>query len=293
MSFVHSDSPLAVVFRHGRRVVAAAMLTSLAAVAMAQDKPLKVATATSPATRGLEIAAQQAKKQGLNVEIIEFSDWRTPNSAVASGEVDVNHFQHKPFLEQSNKAGGYTLQPIAGGYTTTVGLYSKKLTSLAQIKTGAKVAIAQDPINTARSLLTLQEAGLLKLKNGGSTTSTVEDITDNPRKLQIVQIDGPAIARSFDDLDAAVTYATFAKIAGLDVHKPIYREKDNSAYSFVWATKPERANDPRILKFIAIYQNSPEVKAAVREAFDGLVDFPWEKAQKNAQAASQTTASAK
>lgn len=282
--------------RIGRAVLAAAAL-SLAAGALAQDKPLKVATATSPATRGLEIAAQQAKAQGLNVEIIEFSDWRTPNSAVASGEVDVNHFQHKPFLEQSNKAGGYNLQPIAGGYTTTVGLYSKKHNALDQLKTGAKVAIAQDPINTARSLLVLQEAGLIKLKNGGSTTSTVEDITENPRKLQIVQIDGPAIARSFDDLDAAVTYATFVKIAKLDVHKPIYREKDNSAYSFVWAAKPERANDPRIRKFIAIYQGSPEVKAAVREAFDGLVDFPWETAQKSAaksaQAATQTTASVK
>ncbi|MBB1602140.1 MetQ/NlpA family ABC transporter substrate-binding protein [Variovorax sp. UMC13] len=269
--------------RFGGAFLAAAALSSLGAPVFAQDKPLKVATATSPATRGLEIAAQQAKAQGLNVEIIEFSDWRTPNSAVASGEVDVNHFQHKPFLEQSNKAGGYNLVPIAGGYTTTVGLYSKKLTSLDQIKTGAKIAIAQDPINTARSLLVLQEAGLIKLKNGGSTTSTLEDVSENPRKLQILQIDGPAIARAFDDLDAAVTYATFVKIAGLDVHKPIYREKDNSKYSFVWAAKPERANDPRIRRFIAIYQNSAEVKAAVRTAFDGLVEFPWETAQANAQ----------
>lgn len=269
--------------RFGGAFLAAAALSSLGAPVFAQDKPLKVATATSPATRGLEIAAQQAKAQGLNVEIIEFSDWRTPNSAVASGEVDVNHFQHKPFLEQSNKAGGYNLVPIAGGYTTTVGIYSKKLSSLDQIKSGAKIAIAQDPINTARALLVLQEAGLIKLKGGGSTTSTVEDVSENPRKLQILQIDGPAIARAFDDLDAAVTYATFVKIAGLDVHKPIYREKDNSKYSFVWAAKPERANDPRIRKFIAIYQNSPEVKAAVRTAFDGLVEFPWETAQANAQ----------
>lgn len=257
--------------------LALAVMALSAAPVVAQDKPLKVATATSPATRGLEIAAQQAKAQGLNVEIIEFSDWRTPNSAVASGEVDVNHFQHRPFLEQSNKAGGYHLVPIGKGYTTTVGLYSKKITALGDLRNGAKVAIAQDPINTARSLLTLQEAGLIKLRNGGSTNSDIGDVVENPRKLQIVQIDGPAIARSFDDLDAAVTYATFVKIAKLDVHKPIYREKDNSAYDFVWAAKPERANDPRIQKFIAIYQNSPEVKAAVKQAFDGLVDFPWEQ----------------
>lgn len=255
-------------------VIAVALVLGMPA--MAQDKPLKVATATSPATRGLEVAAQQARAQGLNVEIIEFSDWRTPNSAVAAGEADVNHFQHRPFLEQSNKAGGYKLVPIAQGYTTTIGLYSKKIGALAELRNGAKVAIAQDPINTARSLLTLQEAGLIKLRNGGSTTSDITDVVENPRKLQIVQIDGPAIARSFDDLDAAVTYATFVKIAKLDVHKAIYREKDNSAYDFVWATRPERAQDPRILKFISIYQNSPEVKAAVRQAFDGLVEFPWE-----------------
>ena len=130
---------------------------------------------------------------------------------------------------------------------------------------------------------TVFKEGEYLLKNGGSTTSTLEDVSENPRKLQILQIDGPAIARAFDDLDAAVTYATFVKIAGLDVHKPIYREKDNSKYSFVWAAKPERANDPRIRKFIAIYQNSAEVKAAVRTAFDGLVEFPWETAQANAQ----------
>jgi len=258
--------------------VGAIVLMGLAAApVVAQDKPLKVATATSPATRGLEIAAQLAKAQGLDVEIIEFSDWRTPNSAVATGEVDVNHFQHRPFLEQSNKAGGYKLVPVGKGYTTTVGLYSKKITALADLRNGAKVAIAQDPINTARSLLTLQEAGLIKLRNGGSSTSDIGDVVENPRKLQIVQIDGPAIARSFDDLDAAVTYATFVKIAKLDVNKPVYREKDNSAYDFVWAAKPERANDARIQKFIAIYQNSAEVKAAVRQAFDGLVEFPWEQ----------------
>lgn len=258
-------------------IATAALLLGAATGVQAQARTsLKVATATSPATKALEIAAQQAKAQGLDVEIIEFSDWLAPNRAVANGEVDVNHFQHRPFLEQSEKAGGFKLEPIAQGYTTTIGLYSKKISSLDQLKTGAKVAIAQDAINTARSLLTLQEAGLIKLKDGGNTNSTVQDIVENPRRLDIIQIDGPAIARSFDDLDAAVTYSTFVKIAGLDVNKPIYREKDNSPYDFVWATKPERANDPAIRKFISIYRTSPEVRAAVVDAFGGLVGFPWE-----------------
>lgn len=260
--------------RWGTAACVASLL--LATSAYAQNAKLIVATATSPATRGLEIAAQEAKKHGLDVQIIEFTDWLAPNTAVANGEADVNHFQHRPFLEQSERAGGFDLEPIAQGYTTTIGLYSKKIQSLDELRDGAKVAIAHDPINTARSLLTLQEAGLIQLKDGGTPTSDVNDIMDNPKKLDIVQIDGPAIARSFDDLDAAVTYATFVKLAGLDVHSPIYREKDNSPYDFVWATLPARAQDANIHQFIEIYRTTPAVKQAVLDAFDGLVGFPWE-----------------
>lgn len=244
-----------------------------------QEKPLKVGVIPVVANAATEIAIEQAKAQGLQVELIEFSDWVLPNTAVAEGEVDVNFFQHEPFLKLFNAKQGANLTPIAYGYSTTMGIYSKKLKKGDEVPEGASVAIPSDPVNAARALLLLQTAGLITLKPGVTSEATLEDITANPKNIKIVPIEGAHAARSFDDVTVSVTYATFAKQAGIAEDAGLIFDNTDAEnvrrYAIRWVTKPERAQDARILKFIEIYQNSPEVRESLRKHYGDLIDFPW------------------
>ncbi len=261
------------------RHLAAVLALGLAVGANAQERPLRVGVIPSVANEATEIAIKQAAAQGLTVQLVEFSDWVLPNIAVADGSVDANFFQHEPFMLQFNQNRGASLQAIAYGYSTTIGLFSKKLKRGDEIPQGATIGIPSDPVNTGRALLLLQAIGLIELKPGVTHEATQADIVANPRKVKLVPIEGAQAARTFDDVTASVTYTTFAKHGGLD-------EKDGLAfdntdldskqrYAIRWVTLPERAQDPRLLKFIEIYQQSPEVKQTLRRLYGELIDFPW------------------
>src|SRR5262245_53935280 len=115
-------------------------------IAQAADSVLKVGT-TAAFAPPLEVAVEEAAKKGLKVELVEFTDWNSPNITLAAGDIDVNYFQHTPFLENARKEGGFDLKPFAPGVINNVGLYSKKYKAIADLPEGAKVAIANDPIN--------------------------------------------------------------------------------------------------------------------------------------------------
>ncbi len=264
-----------------RRALAAALLGLFlaGAGAQAQDQPLRIGVIPSVANEATEQAIAEARQQGLDVKLVEFSDWVLPNIAVADGSVDANFFQHEPFLQLFNQRRGTKLQPVAYGYSTTIGLFSKKLKKGDPIPQGATIAVPNDPVNTGRALLLLRAMGLIELKPGVGHQATLQDVTSNPKGIRFVQIEGSQSARAFDDVTASVTYTTFAKQAGLD-------EKDGLAfdntdpdnvrrYAIRWVATPERAHDPRLLKFISIYQQSPQVKATLRRLYGDLIDFPW------------------
>ncbi|MBV7486161.1 MetQ/NlpA family ABC transporter substrate-binding protein [Bordetella sp. BOR01] len=255
------------------------LLMLAGAAGAAQDKPLRIGVIASVANEATEIAIAQARKQGLKVELVEFSDWVMPNIAAAEGSVDANFFQHEPFLQLFNRSRGANLVPIAYGYSTTIGLFSKRLKRGDPVPQGARIAIPNDPVNTGRALLLLQSMDLLVLRTGADHQATMQDIVANPRQLALIQVEGSQSARTFDDVTASVTYTTFAKHAGID-------EKDGLAfdntdpqnvrrYAIRWVTTPERAQDPRLLEFIRIYQQSPEVKAKLRQLYGDLIAFPW------------------
>ncbi len=263
--------------------LACAVLGSFTTGALAAS--LSVGVATMPTNGALDIVVAKAKAQGLDVKIVEFSDWSTPNIAVSNGDLDLNYFQHLPFLEDSIKKAGYNLAPVGLGYSTTNGIYSKKIKSLSDLEDGATIAIANDVINTGRALSLLQEADLLKLKPDVGYRATIADIVDNPRKLKIVQVDGPQISRALDDVDVTVTYPAFAKLGGLDPNSPIVLEKPNDLYALRFVTRPDRADDPRIKQFIQIYQTTPEVKEILKKYYGNVISFPWESAQAPASTA--------
>lgn len=252
-------------------LVSATGMTGLAEAA--DDAPLRIAMATSVSNQAAEIAASEANAAGLKVELIEFNDWNTPNAAVADGEVDANLFQHVPYLEYTNASAGRNLVPVAPAFSTPFGLYSKKYKSLEELPDNAQIAFSGDAVNTGRSLLLLQQAGLLVLRPGADHRATLEDVVSYNKPLKIVQLDGPQIARALDDVDAAATYPTFAKLAGLDASSGLIFEND-PVYAFQFVTRPELRDDPRLKRFIEIYQNSDAAKAKLRELYGDMVSFP-------------------
>lgn len=260
-------------------LMVALSLLAPAAGAQPAQKPLRIAVIPSVANEATEQAIAQARAEGLAVELVEFSDWVMPNTAVQEGAVDANFFQHAPFLERYNAASGARLVPIAYGYSTTIGLFSKKLKRGDPIPDGARIAIPSDPVNTGRALLLLQSIGLITLKTGVTHEATLADVVANPRKLTFVQIEGSQAARTFDDVTASVTYTTFAKHGGLDEKDGLaFDNGDNEniqRYAIRWVTRPERAQDPRLLRFIAIYQQSPQVKQTLKRLYGDLIAFPW------------------
>ena len=249
-----------------------------ASSAQAADTPtLTIGIATTPQIGALQEAAREAKAQGLDVKIIEFTDWNTPNAALANKDIDVNYFQHIPFLENAKKQGGYNFVAIAPGTIMKIGLYSKKVKSFGQLKDGATVAIANDPVNGGRGLLLLQRAGLIKLKPGVDYRATTLDIVDNPKHLKIVQLEASQLARSLDDVDLAEGYPSFIKLAGTaDPNSALlFDGVENKIFAIQFVVRPESANDPRILKFISIYQHSPQVRAELDKAFGNLYAVAW------------------
>ncbi|MGU7783513.1 MetQ/NlpA family ABC transporter substrate-binding protein [Burkholderia sp. PU8-34] len=260
------------------RLLAATLLgMALVAGAQAEPAPLKVGVSTTPQIGALKIAANEAKAQGLDVKIIEFTDWNTPNAALANKDIDVNYFQHIPFLENAKKQRGYDFVSIAPGTIMKIGLYSKKVKSFGELKDGAKVAIANDPVNGGRGLLLLQRAGLITLKPGVDYRATTHDIVSNPKHLKIIALEASQLARALDDVDLAQGYPSFIKLAGTtDPNSALlFDGTENRNYALQWVVRPESANDPRIRKFIAIYQHSPAVRKALDEAFGSLYAIAW------------------
>lgn len=217
----------------------------------------------------INAALDEAKAKGLDVDVVEFSDWTTPNIALQAGDIDVNYFQHQPFLDNASKARGFDFAKAGVGILANIGLYSLKHKSFDEIPQGGSVAIASDPVNQGRGLLLMEKAGLIKLKDGVGFRGTLDDIVDNPKKLTFSEVEGPQLARVAGDVDLTQGYPhyivaakTFDPSSGL-----IYSGIDDKQFAILFSVRKDHADDPAIRKFVEIYQNSPKVRAAIGKAF--------------------------
>ncbi|SHM50725.1 D-methionine transport system substrate-binding protein [Pseudomonas punonensis] len=253
-------------------------LGALLASSLAHAEPaLKLGT-TAAFAPPLEAAVAEAKKQGLEVELIEFTDWIAPNVSLANGDIDVNYFQHIPFLENAKAEGGYDLVPVARGVINNVGLYSKQYKDFASLPEGAKVAIANDPVNGGRGLQLLQKAGLIELKPGVGYKATQQDITANPKNIRIIELEAVQLVRAYEEVDVVQGYPAYIRLA--NTFDPgsalLFDGVDHPEYIIQFVTQPAKAKDARLLKFIDIYQHSPAVRAALDKAHGKLYQAGWE-----------------
>lgn len=220
----------------------------------------------------MEYAAKEAAKQGLTVNIKTFSDYVTPDQALAAGDIDLNSFQHGPFLQAFNEKNGTHLVSIGNTYLAPLRVYSNKITSIKDVPDGAKVSIPNDPSNGGRALLLLDHNGLLKLKPGtDSTKATINDIAENPKKLEIIELEAAQLPRSLDDVTISVINAGYAKSANLDSKKALATEDNTSPYVNIIAAREQDKDNPTYQKFVKIFQ-SDNVRKYINDNFsDGLV----------------------
>lgn len=209
-----------------------------------------------------------AKEEGLNVEIVNFGDYQQANPALSQGQVDLNQFQHLQFLAGYNVEAGDDLQPVGATAVYPLALFSTKHETLDALPQGAEIAIPNDPTNGARALLVLQEAGLLELKDGGSSLSTEEDILPTS-KVKVTPVSAEQTPIALKSVDGAVVNNDFLLDAGLEPEDALFQDDPDSAvsepYINIWVARAEDKDDETLLKIAAISQNE-EVIAAEKKA---------------------------
>lgn len=223
----------------------------------------------------MEFVKDEAKKQGLDVELKVFSDYVTPDQALAQKEIDLNSFQHGPFLDAFNKKNGTKLVSIGKTYLAPLKLYSTKIKDIKELKDGDKIAIPNDPSNGGRAILMLSKLGLIKVKDGVKASDlTVNDITDNPKHLQILELEAAQLPRRLDDTAASVINAGYANSAKLDPNLAIAKEDNTSPYVNIIAAREEDKDNPTYVKFVKIFQTDA-VKNYINEKAKGALVPAW------------------
>lgn len=223
----------------------------------------------------MDFVKDEAKKQGLDVELKVFSDYVTPDQALAQKEIDLNSFQHGPFLDAFNKKNGTKLVSIGKTYLAPLKLYSTKIKDIKELKDGDKIAIPNDPSNGGRAILMLSKLGLIKVKDGVKASDlTVNDITDNPKHLQILELEAAQLPRSLDDTAASVINAGYANSAKLDPNLAIAKEDNTSPYVNIIAAREEDKDNPTYVKFVKIFQTDA-VKNYINEKAKGALVPAW------------------
>ncbi|MDR2934448.1 MAG: MetQ/NlpA family ABC transporter substrate-binding protein, partial [Candidatus Adiutrix sp.] len=225
-------------------LAAAALILSASPALRAQDR-ITVGTTSGADVEILEKARDAAAKNGLTVEIKEFSDYVRPNLALADKEIDLNAFQHIPYLESFKKERNLDLVSIGTTYVSPIGFFSKKIKSLDELKKGDRLAVPNDPTNGGRALLLLQKAGFIKVDPKAGLTATPNDITENRLELKIIEVDAAQTPRSLEDVAAAAINNTFAIPAGLiPVKDAIYLEDADSPYVNIIVARNGEQDNP-------------------------------------------------
>jgi D-methionine transport system substrate-binding protein len=249
---------------------AAALVTFAApAPSFAEDKSIKVGIMSGEDEDVWRVVAAEAGKSGLKIETVVFNDYTQPNEALERGEVDANAFQHQPYLDNQVQQHGYHIVRV--GYTGVwpIGLYTKKYKAISEVPEGAVIGVPNDPSNEGRALRVLQNEGLIKLKDGTGILATVTDIVENPKKIEIKELDAGVVGRAIDDLDAAVVNTDWALKSGLSASDRIAQEPiaDNPYRNFI-AVKQGSENEAWVKTLVSSYQNDT-VKAEFDKVYKG------------------------
>lgn len=242
--------------------------------ALSEDK-LVVGVTAGPHEQVFEVVKEIAAEDGLEIEIVSFTDYIIPNTALAEGELDVNSYQHKPFMEQFNEDHGTNLVAAFPTTLSAIGVYSNTLNDINDTPENAKVGIPNDPTNGARALIIFEEAGLIELDEETRENATPLDIVTNDLNLEFIELDAAQLPKMLDEVDLAVINGNYALENGLDPLKDsLFSESSDSPYVNQLVVREENLNDPVIEKLKSYYY-SDEVAEFVLEEFEGAYQPVW------------------
>ena len=270
-----------------KKISVLALLAGLVAPAsaFAEDKPfdgetVKVGVAGDDEIEVWEFVAELAEKEGITLEVELFNDYVQPNVAVASGDLDLNAFQHVAYLEEWNKENDEDLQPIGFTYVSPLGAYSEKVSSLDELTEGAALAIPNDPTNGGRALLLLEQAGVIEVDDAAGVLPTLKEITKNDKKLEFKELDAAQVAVSLPDVDAAIINTNYALDHDLSIEEDaIFVDtedlaKVNEVYKNVVVTRKDDVENELYKHIVELYQ-SEEVAEKITEVTDGANVAAW------------------
>lgn len=241
-----------------------------------EARTLKIGVMQGPEAQVAEVAAKIAKeKYGLNVQLVEFSEYTQPNRALWNKELDANAFQTKPYMDQESKDYGYKLAINGNTFTFPMAAYSKKIKKLDELAEGSEIAIPNNPSNVGRALLLLQAHGLIKLKDPTNLFATEIDIVENPKNVKLTQVDSAILPRTLDDVALAVINNTYAGQAGLTPDKDgVIVEGKESPYVNLIVSREDNKDDEAIKTFVKAWQTE-EVYQEAFKLFQGGVVKGW------------------
>ncbi|HNY67367.1 MAG TPA: MetQ/NlpA family ABC transporter substrate-binding protein [Bacillota bacterium] len=232
---------------------------------------LKVGATPVPHAEILEVVKPILAAKGIALEIIEFTDYVTPNLALNDGDIDANFFQHVPYLESFAKDRRLNITYLAKVHIEPMGAYSRRVRSVKDLPNKAKVGIPNDPTNSGRALLLLQKAGLIGVDKKAGITATVFDIVSNPKNIQIIELDAAQLPRSLEDMDLAIINSNFALEAKLVPTKDaLFIEDSDSPYANVLAIRNVDKSNPT-LRELARALTSKEVADFIDSKYKGSV----------------------
>jgi ABC-type metal ion transport system, periplasmic component/surface antigen len=256
-------------------VLAALALTVAMCAAQAAPITIKVGATPVPHAAILKSLVPTLAAQGIELKVVEFTDYVQPNLALQNKELDANFFQHVPYLNDFNAQHGTTIVSAVNVHFEPLGIYPGKTKALSALKSGATVAVPNDTTNEARALLLLEAAGVIKVNHAVGLKATTKDITDNPKKIKVKELEAAQIARSLPDVDIAVINGNYALDAGLSAAKDalLAEDKDSLAaktYANILAVRKGDESRPEIQALVKAL-NSPETKKFILDTYKGAV----------------------
>ena len=252
------------------------VLLALGVVGCAKkSENLVVGASPAPHAAILEVVKESLSKEGYELEIVEFADYVLPNLGVEDGSLDANFFQHQPYLDSFNEENGTDIVSVATIHYEPFGIYAGKVDSIEALTEGSQIAVPNDTTNEARALLLLEANGIIKLEEGIGLFATINDIVENPKNIEIVEVEAAQLPRTLQDVDLAVINGNYAIEAGLSVGEDALAIEDKESisavtYGNVVAIKAGDEKREDIQALIKALQ-SDEVKAYIEENYEGAV----------------------
>ena len=257
-----------------KKLAAFALVLVLVFSGSALAETIRVGASITPHAEILNVVKPILAEQGYDLEVVEYTDYVLPNTATESGELDANYFQHQPYLDDFNAQNGTHLVSVAAIHYEPFAIYAGKSDSLENVADGATIAVPNDGTNEARALLLLEAQGLIKLREDDGFTATKLDIEENPKNLDIVEMEAAQLPRVLPDVDFAVINGNYAIQGGLKVADALASESVESesaqTYANVLVVKEGNENNPAILALVDALKTE-EVRKFIEDTYEGAV----------------------